>query len=431
MRSICWLNSSLRFEDNRIIFKAIEQSSEVFLIANLDSNEEEFRNKLIYCSIQDLPEKDFLNVTHGDTAQVFRFLLDFLNPDAVFIAKRFDWKGENENNLIKSICRHKNVRCIEVFDNFLVDFREIPLKRRFSDFFRIWLPSVDAKEVRFDERSLRNKLLRIEKGALPFKVKEELKTIEPAISRFSLREVMKRIENFDFKNYQKFRDRLDLEGTTRLSTFINLGIVSIRKIFNIAAGNIEFIRQLCWREYFYNLKHHFPDMNKLELNEKIRNLPWNRDFKAFEAFVDAKTDYPIIDAAVRQLLKEKWIPNRARMILASFFTKDLLLDWRLGEEFFGKHLIDYDGVLNSGNWQWVASVGADARPLRIFNPVLQAKKFDPEAKYIKKYIPELAELEPNILHDPIKYEIPSYPRPIVDHRLAAASFKDAYLRRWA
>jgi len=223
---------------------------------------------------------------------------------------------------------------------------------------------------------------------------------------------------FRFNAYEKTRNLLYMDGTSKLSPYLRFGVLSLREILNWVIEetglNSQYVKELAWREFWYHIKLNFPLMRDLEFQEKRRGIQWKGDDKFLEAIRSAETGYPIIDAAIRQLISEGWMHNRARMILASFFTKDLLLDWRLGEGFFKEHLLDYDEVVNIGNWQWNASVGPDPKPLRIFNPILQAQRFDPEATFIKGYIPELGHIPAHMLHNPLKYELP-YPRPIVDH----------------
>ncbi len=145
--------------------------------------------------------------------------------------------------------------------------------------------------------------------------------------------------------------------------------------------------ELAWREFWQHIAYHFPETKMVEFQENKRHIQWDGANMLYDAWCRGETGYPVVDASIKQLLKTNWMHGRARMIVASFLTKDLHIDWRLGEAFFKKHLLDYDENVNFGNWQWSASVGADPKPLRIFNPSLQSQKFDPEAKFIRQYIP--------------------------------------------
>ena len=202
--------------------------------------------------------------------------------------------------------------------------------------------------------------------------------------------------------------------------------------------------ELIWREFYFAILHHFPEVRQHAFRETYRNVAWENDPDAFAAWQAGRTGYPIIDAAMRQLAVTGWMHNRARMIVASFLTKDLLIDWRWGERHFMQHLIDGDPASNNGGWQWSAGTGTDAAPyFRIFNPVLQGKKHDPEGVYIRRWVPELADVDDKHIHEPwtMSGEAQTrsgcyvgrrggddYPAPIVDHGEARERALAAYRR---
>jgi len=257
--------------------------------------------------------------------------------------------------------------------------------------------------------------------------------------------------------YASERDRPDLPGTSRLSPHLRFGTIGIRRILfeaketwkeAAAQGrtSIEtFIKELAWREFYAGILFHHPRVLAENFRTEFDAFPWRTGEEAdrlFAAWAAGRTGYPIVDAGMRQLLAEGWMHNRVRMIVASFLTKDLLLDWRRGESFFRRHLADADAASNCGGWQWAAGSGTDAQPFfRIFNPVLQGGKFDPDAAYVRKWIPELAgsaAAAPGDLHAPWTLETPpkDYPAPIVDHAAARsralaafATLKNAVLKR--
>ncbi len=156
--------------------------------------------------------------------------------------------------------------------------------------------------------------------------------------------------------------------------------------------NPTLLLEIIWREFWYHIAYYFPFTYEYEFQERKRGIMWSQDTDSYEwkMFEAGKTGYPLVDAAIRQLYETNWMHNRLRMVVASFLTKNLGIDWRIGEKWFKKHLIDYDEAVNFGNWQWSASVGADPKPVRIFNQLLQSERFDPDAVFIKKYLPELA-----------------------------------------
>lgn len=243
--------------------------------------------------------------------------------------------------------------------------------------------------------------------------------------------------------YPTQRDFMAQQGTSRISPYLRFGLVSVRECLREAeaAGMGEkWISELAWREFYAMVLYHWPEVITQEFQPHYRgSLPWAGAGPAWDAFTQGRTGYPVIDAALRELLQTGWMHNRARMIVASFLTKDLLIDWRLGEAFFAQHLMDYELASNNGGWQWAASTGTDAAPyFRVFNPVLQSKKFDASGEYIRSYVPELAVLGNKDIHAPWEMGMmapKSYPAPIVDHQQAKgrvlAAFRAAGLRKRA
>ena len=222
------------------------------------------------------------------------------------------------------------------------------------------------------------------------------------------------------------RNNLDIDGTSRLSPYLRFGVFSVRQIYNTAKNVSEtFLSEMAWREFWWHILYYFPNTKNEEFQEKRRHIQWSQDQGMFGKWCRGETGYPIVDAAMRQLNETNWMHGRARMVVASFLTKDMHIDWRLGEQYFAEKLLDYDEAVNLGNWQWSASVGADPKPLRVFSPMLQSEKFDPEVKFIKKYIPELEFENIKAIHNPL--EIPlSYCRAIVDHRIETHKARELY-----
>ncbi len=227
--------------------------------------------------------------------------------------------------------------------------------------------------------------------------------------------------------YDEARNSMAAPGTSRLSPYIRFGLVSARECVAaaMAAGAQKWLSELIWREFYAMILYHFPESATTEWNPKYRKqLQWEDNPTHFAAWQEGKTGYPLVDAAMRQLLTEGWMHNRARMVVASFLTKHLRLDWRKGEEHFAQYLMDYDLASNVGGWQWAASTGTDAQPyFRVFNPTLQSEKFDPDGEYIRRYVPELRDAEAKTIHLPIQGGRPRahYPGPIVDHAQARAA----------
>lgn len=251
--------------------------------------------------------------------------------------------------------------------------------------------------------------------------------------------------------YQEERNRMDLAGTSGLSPYLRFGMISARQAVVRAAEMMEsapdgnacksaetFLNELIWREFFIHILAHFPTVSMMSFRENLRHIPWEHDVQTFSAWQAGQTGYPVVDAAIRQLLVTGWMHNRARMIVASFLTKDLLIDWRWGEQHFMQHLVDGDIAANNGGWQWAAGTGTDAAPyFRIFNPVTQGQKFDPDGVYIRRWVPELANVPVEYIQEP--WRMPpleqraagcvigeDYPAPIVDHNAARQRALAAY-----
>ncbi|QRY79509.1 deoxyribodipyrimidine photo-lyase [Pseudomonas sp. PDNC002] len=233
------------------------------------------------------------------------------------------------------------------------------------------------------------------------------------------------------KTYQETRDLPARDGTSRLSPYLAAGVLSSRQCLHAALANnhgefetgnsgaVSWINELLWREFYKHILVGFPRVSRHRaFREDTERLKWRHDKSDLAAWQQGRTGFPIIDAAMRQLLATGWMHNRLRMVVAMFLTKNLLIDWREGERWFMRHLIDGDLAANNGGWQWSASTGTDAAPyFRIFNPVSQSERFDPDGRFIRRWVPELAGVEGRAVHDPSKlglFGAEGYPQPMCD-----------------
>jgi deoxyribodipyrimidine photo-lyase len=269
-------------------------------------------------------------------------------------------------------------------------------------------------------------------GEIPFKAGEK-----EALRRLAM------FEDSTIYNYAEMRNRMDVNGTSSLSPYLRFGMLSARQAARVAlraeaqARNAAdrqsaetWLNELIWREFYASILFHFPIVRLMAFRPKYRHIAWQNDPAGFAAWADGRTGYPVVDAAMRQLTTSGWMHNRARMIAASFLSKDLLIDWRRGEMFFMQHLLDGDPAQNNGGWQWTAGTGTDAAPyFRVFNPAVQSNKFDPHGVYIRRWVPELEAVPDKYIHAP--WNMPTdvqkkigciigkdYPAPIVDHAAA-------------
>jgi deoxyribodipyrimidine photo-lyase len=294
---------------------------------------------------------------------------------------------------------------------------------------------------------------------LPCRLASEPLTTGPALTEFppGEAEAHRRLAAFargaraPIHAYAEARDRLDLPATSALSAYLRFGMLSARAAVVAAcgagadptnprarSGADVWLSELVWREFYQGILWHFPFVLRVAFEPRFRTIAWRDAADDLRAWQDGRTGYPVVDAAMRQLAATGWMHNRARMITASFLTKDLLIDWRHGEAWFMRQLVDGDPAANNGGWQWTAGTGTDAAPyFRIFNPVLQAKRFDPDGAYVRRWVPELARVPAAALHTP--WELTpleqqaagcrigrDYPAPIVDRRRARSRTLAAY-----
>jgi deoxyribodipyrimidine photo-lyase len=230
-------------------------------------------------------------------------------------------------------------------------------------------------------------------------------------------------------DYDATRDDLGLDRTSRLSPYLHFGCISAVALATQLAGRSEaeaYLRQLCWRDFYAQLLTSRPELAREDF--RPRGAGWVDDVEALAAWKAGLTGYPVVDAAMRQLLAEGFVHNRARMVAASFLTKHLGVDWREGARHYAGHLVDGDVASNSGNWQWVAGTGANTKPHRVFNPTLQGQRYDRAGDYVRRWVPELATVAGAAVHEPWKLAPAcraglGYPLPLVDHADAVARYR--------
>jgi deoxyribodipyrimidine photo-lyase len=260
-------------------------------------------------------------------------------------------------------------------------------------------------------------------------------------------------DNPPIYGYAEGRNDLNLGGTSGLSPYLRFGMVSARQVVVAALAAIDaapndqarkgaetWLNELIWREFYIAILYHFPRVRRNSFRAAYDKIDWENDEDAFLAWCEGRTGYPVVDAGMRQLAQTGWMHNRARMIVASFLVKDLLIDWRWGERWFMQHLVDGDPAANNGGWQWTAGTGTDAAPyFRIFNPILQGQKYDPQGAYVRRWAPELGRVPDRFIHRPwaMPLEVQQkagcyigrdYPLPIVDRAWARTRALAAYDR---
>ncbi|MBN1611861.1 MAG: deoxyribodipyrimidine photo-lyase [Polyangiaceae bacterium] len=317
----------------------------------------------------------------------------------------------------------------------------------FSAFSRAWLRTFAPGKPFAAPRSLPPVTGDILEQSVPMPSCEDLGIApNPRLQRGGERAAHERLHAFlrgPAADYAEQRDRMDLDGTSRLSADLKFGTLSVRQVWAAVGETLgdtpsarAFQNELIWREFTHSSLYDRPELLQVPFHSDFQGFPWRKDEEAWEAWVAGKTGYPVVDAAARQLLAEGFVHNRARMISASFLTKHLMMEYRRGESHYMQYLTDGDWAQNNAGWQWSAGCGCDAQPyFRVFNPTTQGQKFDPNGAYVRRWVSELAKMPTKYIHSP--WNAPdtilgdagvclgdNYPRPIVDHQQARQRYLD-------
>lgn len=447
-RAICWIRRDLRLEDHRALELATESADEVVVAFVFDTvildqlqDRDDRRVTFIYRSLKELDEKlrakgSQLVVLHGDPLEEISALAERLKADAVVTARDFDSYAIRRDAQVKE----KVKEFLAVKDSVIFEAGEIFSQsggpfRTYTPYARVWRNRFQPEEeARPDLTALANEeTLKTEPTLPPLKTlgfEENDLWLEPGETA-----AQARLAEFSDKipNYAEARDFPAVDATSGLSVHLRFGTISIRacvrKALEYGIDGDKWLAELIWRDFYQDILAHHPQVVEEPFQSQYKNLQYPGADEEWKAWCQGQTGYPIVDAAMRCFNATGWMHNRLRMVVASFLTKDLLVDYRQGEAYFARYLLDFDLASNNGGWQWAASVGCDAQPyFRIFNPILQSKKFDPEGVFIRRWLPELAELSNEAIHWPhdLKpFELLeagvdlglTYPHPIVDHAL--------------
>ena len=454
MNGLVWLRNDIRMDDNPGLRKACEECDAVlaiylwspeqlnmhneanikveFLIKNLQSLEENLNS--INIPILVIDNEDFSSVD-----QNISNLIKEHSIDKVYWGKEFGFDEINRDKSVEQQLIESKID-FEIFNDqiiyepgFLRTGQDNPFSV-FTPFKRRWVENFDMKflDIEFNY-PVKNKLeiqSNISNFDFNFSSKHSVDmNLWPAGETNALIQLNDFLDNRAI-NYSKDRNDPILNGTSRISPYLACGVISSRRCileglkrnnFELTSGNTgitKWIDEIVWREFYRNIMFSFSKVSRGKpFQDYTKNIQWQFDKDKLDAWKHGQTGFPLIDAAMRQLLHEGWMHNRLRMVVAMFFTKNMLHDWRLGEAYFMQNLIDGDFASNNGGWQWSSSTGTDAAPyFRIFNPITQSKNFDKEGLFIKKYVPELKDLDKSEIHDPSK-EIRkhlNYPLQILD-----------------
>jgi deoxyribodipyrimidine photo-lyase len=329
---------------------------------------------------------------------------------------------------VRAALEEEGIAIHETAGNFATDLTELKPYRVFTPYHRAWLK---ASRRTVEPAARKIEMPRVKRGSVPT-IGGEPSAPAVAPGETAGREAMSAWLRGGLADYARTRDDV-ARGGSQLSPYLHFGCISARELDARVSekrgdGAREFRRQLAWRDFYGQLLLHHPEATTRELQERYRDLEWDTDDELLTAWSEGRTGYPLVDAGMRQLRATGWMHNRARLVVGSFLTKDLHLDWRAGERHFMRHLLDGDEASNNGNWQWIASVGADPAPYfrRLLNPVTQQKRYDPDGRYVRRWVPELAKVPDKRLAEPWKMTASEqerancvigrdYPAPVVDH----------------
>ncbi|KAA3606353.1 MAG: deoxyribodipyrimidine photo-lyase [Calditrichaeota bacterium] len=449
--SIFVFRRALRLEDNTGLLRALEFSEKVipcFIFDKRQVRENSYKSQnslqFLINSLKELDSKlrkksSRLFLFYGIQEEILENLLTSQKIEAIFCNRDYTPFAIQRDEKIKNLCEKKGVEFYK-FADYLLSEPENALKKDgtpysiFTPFFR----NASWKQVNIPEKISTNNFFsgKID-SEVDFAVTEKfLEKENPNIFvKGGRKEALGILTNLEkFHNYEEERNFPSLSKTTGLSAHLKFGTVSVRevyyKFFTKLGDSHPLIRQLYWRDFFTHIAFHFPQVFGNSFHKKYDQIEWKNDEKNFKLWCEGKTGFPIVDAGMRELSETGFMHNRVRMIVASFLVKDLHIDWRWGEKYFAKKLVDYDPSVNNGSWQWAASTGCDAQPyFRIFSPWSQQEKFDSDCLYIKKWIPELRNLEPKEIHKIWKESslfASDYPRQIVEHKEASSFAKEMF-----
>jgi deoxyribodipyrimidine photo-lyase len=374
-----------------------------------------------------------LALFHAEPCQIIRELYAVQKIAAVFINRDYTPFSRRRDDEIAGVCRELGID-LHVHPDALLNEPESTLKSDGTPYkvFTAFYQRARQIPVDLPVPLAGANFLSLDHNGFPEADNPE----EPALNAMTggRREALGLLDQLSrFADYEHQRDYPARDATSRLSAYLKFGCCSVREVYYAILSQLgdehPLLRQLYWRDFFTHIAHHFPFVFRRAFVEKFENLEWENRPEYFAAWREGRTGFPIVDAGMRELNETGFMHNRVRMITASFLVKDLHIDWRWGERYFARHLVDYDPCVNNGNWQWAASTGCDAQPyFRIFNPWTQQRKFDPDCAYIYRWLPELRQFPIETVHRWDKKQVEGgYPAPIVGHATESRIAKERYL----
>ena len=423
--NIFWFRRDLRLDDNAGLYHALKGGKPVVPIFIFDRNildeladRTDRRVQYIHSALQQIQKQlismgSTLDVRYGSPAEIWKQLIKDYTIANVYLNHDYEPYATKRDADIRNMLKENSISFHTYKDQVTFEKNEV-LKDDgkpytiFTPYSKKWKAKLnDFYSSSFPTKKYLSNFFKQKTKEIP---SLEVMNFKSAAQSFPTKELQTEI----IKHYKEQRDYPANAGTSRLSVHLRFGTISIRELVRKAVQlNETFLNELIWRDFYQMILWHFPYVVGNAFKPEYDNIKWRNNEKEFEAWCKGETGYPIVDAGMRELNDTGFMHNRVRMIVASFLTKHLLTDWRWGEAYFAEKLLDFELASNNGGWQWAAGSGCDAAPyFRIFNPYLQTKKFDPELKYIRQWVPEYEEL--------------TYPPPIVDHETARKRCLEAY-----
>jgi len=414
--SLCWFRRDLRIEDQTALFYALQQEEQVLPLFIFDrhildalEDKTDARVTFIYQQIASLKaffekQGSSMLVRYGHPELIFQELIQEFEVQTVYTNRDYEPYAQSRDAQVEALLAKKNIPLLTFKDQVIFEPGEIlngsgEFYKVFTPFSRNWLEKFQQTRVQpLPEANWKNLF---PCSPLPFITLSEM-----GFEASSLEIPSTQVEDAILKEYEAQRNFPAVRGTSRLGIHLRFGTLSIRSLALKAASlNATYLNELIWREFYMMILGNAPQVVDRAFKPQYDHIPWRTNEEDFQAWCEGRTGYPIVDAGMRELNATGFMHNRVRMIVASFLTKHLLIDWRWGEAYFAKKLLDFELASNNGGWQWAAGTGTDAQPyFRVFNPDSQTEKFDKDLRYIKKWVPELG--------------TSSYPQPIVEHKFA-------------
>jgi deoxyribodipyrimidine photo-lyase len=457
---IVWYRSDLRIHDHPALSRAVADADFVVPVFIFDTNltrgkrAGSNRNRFMLECLQDLRESfkkrgGDLVIREGDPSGELKKLAQEINTTTIHYTSDYTPYALKRDKQIEQQLGQAGLEMKSFGGKLIVnDPRKIRTKadtphKVFTPFWKVW-SDVTRRDIAPTPQAIH--VPAVEPGVLPSLDDITNKNdLSPRALRGGETQGRKRLHAFLENDVGVYKNNHHLPGsdkTSRLSAYLHFGCLSPREIETILPDNEgarAWHRQLAWRDFYHHILFHYPNNVHLEFQEKYRAFTWTNHPESLKAWQAGTTGYPMVDAAMRQLREEGWMHNRGRLVVGSFLTKDLDIDWREGEAFFMRMLIDGDTANNNGNWQWIASVGVDPAPMyrRLYNPASQGATYDPDGSYVRRYVPELTKVSDKYLMEPWKMSLEEqkevgcimgkdYPLPIVDHKAARQAALEKY-----